>query len=93
MGTSNPGARPGFAANAPDDDVVIVLVNDSGYGGCAFGSQTFLNATSRFAPIVVHELGHAMFNLADEYRYDSDDTFTGTEPQRVDITIATSRET
>jgi IgA Peptidase M64. len=92
MGTSNPALAQGFAANAPDDDVVIVLVNDSGYGGCAFGSQTFLTLTSRFAPIVVHELGHAMFNLADEYRYDSDDTFTGTEPQRVDITIATSRE-
>ena len=92
MGTSNPALAQGFAANAPEDDIVIVLVNDGGHGGCAFGPLTFLTLTSNFAGIVVHELGHAMFNLADEYRYDSDDTYTGAEPSRVDITISTSRE-
>jgi IgA peptidase M64 len=92
MGTSDSSLATGFAGNAPDDDVVVVLVNDTGHGGCAFGGLTFLTLTSSFAGIVVHELGHAMFNLADEYRYDNADTYTGSEPLRVDITIATDRD-
>ena len=92
MGSSNQALAQGFAGNAPDDDVVIVLVNDTGHGGCAFGGLTYLTLTSQFAAIVVHELGHAMFNLADEYRYDREDTYTGPEPDRVNITIETNRE-
>ena len=49
MGTSDPTLAQGFAANAPDDDIVIVLVNDGGHGGCAFGPLTFLTLTSHFA--------------------------------------------
>jgi hypothetical protein len=91
MGSSNAALARGFAAAAPDDDIVIVLVNDGGHGGCAFGDLTFFTLTSRFADIVVHELGHAIFDLADEYNSDGADTFTGTEPADVNITTVTNR--
>lgn len=92
MGSSDPTLARGFALNAPDDDIVIVLVNDGGHGGCAFGDLTFFTLTSSFADIVVHELGHAIFGLADEYRYDREDTYTGPEPGAVNATIETNRE-
>ncbi len=93
MGSSNHSLAHGFAANAPDDDIVIVLVNDGGHGGCAFGGITFFTLTSNFAGIVVHELGHAVFGLADEYRYDGDDTYTGPEPGSANVTANTDRTT
>jgi len=93
MGTSDFALARGFAALAPDDDITIVLVNDGGHGGCAFGDITFFTLTDDFAGIVVHELGHAIFDLADEYNYDGPDRFTGGEPGRANITIATDRRT
>ena len=93
MGSSNHSLAQGFAANAPDDDIVIVLVNDGGHGGCAFGGLTYFTLTSSFADIVVHELGHAVFGLADEYRYDGDDTYTGPEPGSANVTANTDRTT
>jgi hypothetical protein len=91
MGSSNPSLARDFASHAPDDDITIVLVNDNGHGGCAFGDLTYFTLTSRFADIVVHELGHAVFDLADEYQYDGDDRYTGGEPGRVNITAETNR--
>jgi hypothetical protein len=91
MGSSDHTLARGFANNAPDDDIIIVLVNDSGHGGCAFGDLTYFTLTSRFADIVVHELGHAIFSLADEYNYDGPDNFTRGEPGRVNVTIETNR--
>lgn len=93
MGSSNHALARGFAGNAPDDDIVIALVNDSGHGGCAFGDLTYFTLTSRFADIVVHELGHAIFDLADEYPYDGPDRYTGGEPRRVNVTTNTNRAT
>ena len=92
-GSSNHALAQGFAANAPDDDISIVLVNDGGHGGCAFGGLTYFTLTSSFADIVVHELGHAAFGLADEYRYDGEDTYTGPEPGAANITASTDRTT
>jgi hypothetical protein len=53
--------------DAPDFDQILVVVNDTKYGG-AGGSQI---ATTSIAPgaadIPVHEVGHSLFSLADEY--------------------------
>ena len=53
--------------DAPDFDQILVIVNDTKYGG-AGGSQI---ATTSVAPgaadIPVHEVGHSLFSLADEY--------------------------
>ncbi len=89
MLSSDLSLATGFAANAPDDDIVIVLVNDSGHGGCALGGTTFMTLTSRLADVFIHELGHSIFDLADEYNYGREDTYTGVEPWEENITIAT----
>jgi hypothetical protein len=53
-------------ADAPEFDQILVIVNDTKYGGA--GGQF---ATTSLAPgatdIAVHELGHTLFDLADEY--------------------------
>lgn len=54
------------AIDAPDFDQLLVIVNDPKYGGS--GGPI---ATSSIAPsagdVVVHEIGHSLFGLADEY--------------------------
>ena len=91
MSSSNHMLAHDFAANAPGDDVIVVLVNDGGYGGCATGNLAYFTLSSDFADVVVHELGHSLFGLADEYRYDGDDVFTDPEPGSVNITVSTDR--
>jgi hypothetical protein len=55
------------SADTPEFDQILVIVNDTKYGG-AGGSQI---ATTSVAPgaadIPVHEVGHSLFSLADEY--------------------------
>lgn len=54
--------------DAPDFDQLLVMVNDTKYGGAGGGV-----ATTSIAPgavdIPVHEVGHSLFGLADEYDY------------------------
>jgi hypothetical protein len=82
-----------FAAASPDDERIIVLVNESQRGGCASGGIGFLTLSSDFADVFVHELGHSLFGLADEYEYDREGTYSGPEPGAVDITTRTTRDT
>ena len=51
---------------------VIVLANTSLYGGGGiYNSITIMNSGHpTFAPVLVHEFGHAFGGLADEYFYD-----------------------
>lgn len=57
------------AADAPEFDVILVIVNDLKYGG-AGGSQILTSSIS-VSPsafeVPVHEMGHTLFGLADEY--------------------------
>ncbi|MGH6635903.1 MAG: M64 family metallopeptidase [Gammaproteobacteria bacterium] len=82
-----------FAAASPDDERIIVLVNESQRGGCASGGIGYLTLSSDFADVFVHELGHSLFGLADEYEYCEEGTYTGAEPGAVNITTRTTRET
>lgn len=62
------------ASNAPYDQIYI-LANSEKYGGGAIFNFYSLTATSspNFKEIFIHELGHGLAGLADEYGYD--DTF------------------
>lgn len=52
--------------HVPEYDVVIVLVNDTKYGGSG-GSIAVASMDSSSAAIVEHEIGHSFAGLADEY--------------------------
>lgn len=71
-------------------DYVVVLVNDAERGGCAGGSLTFNSTGAGFTNIVLHELGHAIGDLADEYE-EFNHTYTGGEPSEANLTKETNR--
>ncbi len=50
----------------PEVDLVVVLVNDTLYGGSG-GSVATVSATDVAVGILIHELGHSFAGLADEY--------------------------
>ena len=53
-----------LASNFPTYDVALILVNESEYGGT--GGE-FPIASTNSNEISIHELGHSLFNLLDEY--------------------------
>lgn len=52
---------------APAKDVTLVMVNTTRYGGCGGDRAVFAGANSSATEIAVHELGHSLGGLADEY--------------------------
>ena len=54
------------ATAAPLWDQLVVLVNDPKYGGSG-GAIAVASTHSNSGQIVLHELGHSLFGLADEY--------------------------
>ena len=81
-----------------DYDEVIVVVNSLTYGGAGGLLGTY---SLGFSPktgkggveIAIHELGHSGFQLADEYPYGAGNTYTGSEPFRVNVTKNTDKAT
>jgi IgA Peptidase M64 len=58
-----------FAALAPEADQVLGLANSTKYGGAGGAYATSSGGSSKAGQITVHELGHSIGNLADEYIY------------------------
>ncbi|HET6373599.1 MAG TPA: M64 family metallopeptidase, partial [Candidatus Polarisedimenticolia bacterium] len=52
---------------APAQDVTIMMVNTSRYGGCGGTRAVYSAGNSAATEIAVHELGHTLAGLADEY--------------------------
>jgi hypothetical protein len=82
----------------PEWDVILVIVNSSIYGGT--GGNVAVSSTAPNAnEIIIHELGHSAFGLADEYEYyagcgsgeTGQDVYTGSEPLQPNVTINTDR--
>jgi hypothetical protein len=57
------------AALAPAADQLLVLANSTKYGGIGGGVATASGGNSLSELIAVHELGHSLGGLADEYDY------------------------
>lgn len=83
------GKVESYAAKAPDADLVVVLSNSTKYGGAGYtltsqlGYDGIATASSDHADsdqVAVHETGHSLGKLADEYFYDDYGTYTGAEP-------------
>ncbi len=53
------------ATDAPEFDLILVLVNDIKYGGS--GGSIVVSSIAPPFDIPVHETGHSLFGLADEY--------------------------
>jgi len=50
-------------------DIVVVLANTGGYGGCANNGVFVITHDGDGPWTMAHELGHALLGLADEYDY------------------------
>ena len=84
----------------PEWHVAAVLVNTSQRGGCASNDVFWTALSSDWKDVVLHELGHAAFGLADEYQVwagcdidtDRDNAPLG-EPPEPNVTANTSAAT
>ncbi|SDN17426.1 M64 family metallopeptidase [Allokutzneria albata] len=85
----NPDRTQQFAALAPGADQVVALANSSKYGGS--GGEIAMIAAGNYeaGQVLVHELGHSIGGLADEYDY-PDDLYSGTEPVEANVSIHTA---
>lgn len=71
---------------APDaEGRIIVIVNDTRYGGCA-GTYSVSYTGSSGPEVQAHEFGHSFGRLADEYDYGRSGTYTGPEPSAPNLT-------
>ncbi|MBP7149203.1 MAG: hypothetical protein KBD01_16865 [Acidobacteria bacterium] len=52
---------------APAKDVTLVMVNTARYGGCGGPRAVYAAGNGSAAEIAIHELGHSLAGLADEY--------------------------
>lgn len=74
----------------PDYDLVVVILNTSGFGGCGGGGFQIVTMGSSWQ-VMAHEFGHGTGGLADEYCQTR--TYTGGEPGAVNLTRNTDRST
>ncbi|MBO2449507.1 hypothetical protein J4573_20570 [Actinomadura barringtoniae] len=75
-----------YAAQAPDVDQVLALANSTKYGGAGGGVATASGGNASSGQIAVHELGHSIGGLADEYDYGSGQ-YTGSEVGEGNVSI------
>jgi hypothetical protein len=74
----------------PDYDLVVILLNENGDGGCGGGGWQVVTSGVGWS-VLAHEFGHGTGNLADEYC--TTQVYTKSEPSRVNITTNTNRST
>lgn len=96
------GKVESYAAKAPAADLVIVLANTTKYGGAGYsgisspvGYDGIATASSDHPDsdqIVVHETGHSLGRLADEYDYGQPGTYTGPEPGDANLSTLSAEE-
>jgi len=91
-----PGANSGtLIQNAlntwvPDYNLVLILLNNPGFGGCGGGGQAVLPLGVTWDTIA-HEFGHALGGFGDEYCVSG--AYAGGEPGAPDLTIDLNRAT
>lgn len=71
-------------------DIVLVVVNDSTYGGSG-GAIAVVSTNSSSVEIAKHELGHSFGWLADEYTYSPPTCYNTVEPAEPNVTMETQR--
>lgn len=80
-----------FANQAPNGrNQVLALANSTKYGGAGYSGADMATAAGgngSAAQIAIHEFGHSLGNLADEYTYGGPQTFAGGEPSAANSSI------
>ncbi|MEV0457307.1 M64 family metallopeptidase [Catellatospora methionotrophica] len=77
-----------YAAQAPAVDAIIAVGNTTKYGGAGYPSlATASGGNARSGQIAIHELGHSVGGLADEY-WTAGTTYTGSEPREINVTTS-----
>lgn len=91
-GSADTGARVNAALETwvPDYDLVVVILNNAGFGGCGGGGFQIVTMGAAWQ-VMAHEFGHGTGGLADEYC--TPNTYSGGEPGAINLTINTNRST
>ncbi len=74
----------------PGWNYAFVILNTTSFGGCRRGNQLAITRGGTWT-VAAHEMGHMIGDLGDEYT--GTNTYTGTEPGAVNLTINTDRNT
>ncbi|GGS52920.1 MULTISPECIES: M64 family metallopeptidase [Actinokineospora] len=75
-----------YAAQAPGVDAIVAVGNTTKYGGAGYPSlATVSGGNEQAGRIAIHELGHSVGGLADEY-YTPGTTYRGGEPREPNVT-------
>ena len=72
-----------MASFAPDVDQIAAVANSTKYGGAGYSGAeigTYSGFNGAAVDVFIHELGHSLGNLADEYTYSTNGQYTGSEP-------------
>jgi hypothetical protein len=86
----NTGTRlNNLLALVPGWEFVFIILNEPGWGGCAGGGQLAITLNSP-TPVGLHEMGHMVGGLCDEYDAVGGN-YTGGEPGCPNMTIDTLR--
>ena len=83
------------AMNAPDVDQIFAVANSTKYGGAGYPGNdigTFSSNNASSLQVAIHELGHSLGNLADEYSYGGRSTWPGGEPSAANVSTNTSAQ-
>ena len=94
-----------YVDNAPEADLVMMLANSSKYGGAGYnipspklGYEGIATSSARNAQsgqVAIHETGHSLGKLADEYFYPGVpgyEHYSGTEPRESNISTLTAAQ-
>lgn len=90
-----------YAEKAPAADLVIVVSNSEKYGGAGYsgvgspvgydGVATLSSSHPDSGQIAIHETGHSLGLLADEYWYD-ESRYEGDEPSSINASVYSAEE-
>jgi hypothetical protein len=82
----NEATAKAYAAQAPGVDAIVAVGNSTKYGGAGYPSlSTVSGGNVHSAEVAIHELGHSVGGLADEY-FTPGTTYTGAEPREPNVT-------